>query len=107
MVLGNSFSTIQLNTLNETMRTRYSFVRDSLGFLEHVNLDYECAHTNAFSDFCFQIFNPPGDGGGVGGHELINNLVEDNYNNNNNKDDDEYESVLKEPIYEESEEIFL
>ncbi len=105
ILLGNSFSTIQLNTLNETMRTRYSFVRDSLEFVEHVNLDYECAHTNAFSDFCFQLFNPPGDGeGGVGGHELINKLVEDNYNN---KDDDECESVLKEPIYEQSEEIFL
>ena len=57
-IIGNSFRTIQLNTLDEIMSTRLSYIKDSLLLLDEIRLDHKCSLSNdAFYDLCILRFN--------------------------------------------------
>jgi hypothetical protein len=57
-IIGNSFRTIQLNTLDEIMSTRLSYLKDSIMLLDEIRLDHKCSLSNdAFYDLCIVSFN--------------------------------------------------
>jgi len=85
IILGNSFDTIMLNTLDKLMVKRYSFIKDSSMFMHETRLDNKCELTDAFYDMSFLTFN-------VNSNEITKfNLI--------NKFDSE--SVLVEPRYDD------
>jgi len=70
--------------MDEDMDKFYSYVKDSLQFINACSLDFKCDFTNAFSDFSLQTFKNM--------HmeiKLINNL----------------DGIPIKPVYEDSEEI--
>jgi hypothetical protein len=71
--------------MDEDMEKFYSYVKDSLQFINACTLDFKCDFTNAFSDFSLQTFENM-----HMGMKLINNLG----------------SISIKPVYEDSEEIF-
>ena len=90
IILGNSFDTIMLNTLDQLLVKNYSFIRDSRLFLQEVKLDNRCDLTDAFYDMSFLTFK-------VNSNEIVKlNLINKLDSNN-----------LVEPCYDENiEEIF-
>ena len=92
-LIGNSFSTIQLNTLDSIMQTYYPYIKDSLNLLSETSLDFECEFTNAFTDLCFIKTQPKAN---PSSQSLLNRLDEHN----------QAEILRQKPIYEPTEEIF-
>ena len=72
IILGNSFNTIMLNTLDQLMVKSYSFIRDSSLFLKEIKLDSMCELTDAFYDMSFLTFKV--DSSEISKLNLINKL---------------------------------
>ena len=70
--------------MDEDMDKFYSYVKDSLQFINACSLDFKCDFTNAFSDFSLQTFKNM-----YMEMKLINNL----------------DGIPIKPVYEDSEEI--
>jgi len=86
VILGNSFQTITTNNLDSKLLKNYSYILDSLQFLNESFVNSECDLTNAFTDLTIHMFAV-----GVGDNlKLVNNLV-DNENDL---------LLLKRPIYD-------
>ena len=94
VILGNSFNTLALNTLERVMNQCYSFIKDSNCFVKEIKLDDKCELTDAFYDFSFLTFKLRLNE--ISNFKFINRL------------DVELDSKnLLEPVYDEnSEEIF-
>jgi hypothetical protein len=91
IILGNSFDTIMLNTLDKLMVKRYSFIKDSSMFMQETKLDNKCELTDAFYDMSFLTFNVYSNE--ISKFNLINKLDSNN--------------ILVEPRYDDDiEEIF-
>lgn len=92
IILGNSFSTITTNNLDNKLNKYYSYIKDSLSVINEIRLSNECDLTNAFTDFSWHTFETSL----LNDQNVLNKLV--------NKLD---ESSNQTPIYEpDSEELF-
>lgn len=92
IILGNSFHTITTNNLDSKLLKNYSFILDSLQFLNESFVNSECDLTNAFTDLTIHMF-------AIGARDnlkLVNNLV-DNENDL---------LLLKRPIYDNENEDY-
>lgn len=56
IILGNSFSTIHTMTLNSVMEKNFSYIKNSLEFLEEIRINSDCSLTNAFHDMSLHLF---------------------------------------------------
>jgi hypothetical protein len=108
VILGNRFSTILLNTLEEKMKKYYGFIRDGSLLFDEVNLNYECELTNAFNDLSFQIFDSKKFN--QNNSMLFNSLISEELNylpfDNDTPSNCLVVHKLKKPVYEDNEEIF-
>jgi len=93
MILGNSFNTMVLNTLEKVMLQNYSFIKDSIQFVSETKLDNSCELTNAFYDFSLHVFKLRSDD--IGSFSLQNKL------------DLDWHANRPEPVYDENYSLFF